>query len=99
MLCDGLRFVQTLQRAVMALVQFPSANDRDPHQVHLVQHAPKGTDGAFQHRGVSHVEGDAGRLQQATRFPGLCAALFGQVDVRPTREQVFQVPGALPMSG
>jgi hypothetical protein len=33
------------------------------------------------------------------RFASLGAALFGEVDVRPTREQVFQIPGALPMSG
>ncbi len=52
----GLGLVETLQRAVVPLVEAPGAMHRDPHQVHLVERDPQRADGAFEDRRVGDIE-------------------------------------------
>ena len=54
-----LRLVQTLQRAVVPLVQPPVLLDRNPEQVELVERDPARADRALEHRRVGDVEGEA----------------------------------------
>ena len=49
---------EALERAVMALVEPPGVLDRQPHQVHLVEHDPEGPDRPFQHGDIGEVEGE-----------------------------------------
>src|SRR6478609_11251155 len=98
MLLDGLRLVQALQRAVVALVQPPALLHRQPHAVHLVEGNPQGADGALQQRGVGVVEADAGGPEFAARLARLFTALIRKIDVVPAREQVGDVPLALAMA-
>src|SRR5512133_1004204 len=78
----------------MALVETPRAVDRDPHQVHLVEHRPEGPDGALEDRRVGYVEGVALLLQDLAAFLGFLATLLGEIDVRPAGEAVLLVPRA-----
>jgi hypothetical protein len=89
----GFALVQALQGAVVALVQAPVVLDRQPHHVHLVQRQPQRADGALEHRGVGQVEGEAGFAQLPAGAWLRLDAFFGQVDVGPAGEAVFQVPG------
>jgi hypothetical protein len=82
-------FVQTLQGTVMALIEPPVANHRNPHSIHLVEHQPQGTyrtleDGCV--RDIELVAKFGKKLSGSNRFVG---AFFGQVDVCPARKQVF----------
>ena len=61
----GLRLVQPLQRAVVALVQPPVLGDRDPELIHLVERDAERLDRALQHRREREVEGVARRLSSA----------------------------------
>src|SRR6478609_10706586 len=98
MLLDGLRLVQALQRAVVALVQPPALLHRQPHAVHLVEGDPQGADGALQQRGVGVIETDARGLQFTAGLAGFLPALVGKVDIVPPGEQVGDVPQALAMA-
>ncbi|MOA19644.1 hypothetical protein D3C78_1400420 [compost metagenome] len=88
----GFGFIQALQRAVVAFVQAPVHAHRGVHGVHGVQRDPQRADGALEHRRVGQVEGIAFFLQQLTGLAGLFTAGFGQVDVGPAGEAVFQIP-------
>ena len=89
---SGFRFVQTLQRTVVTLVQFPGFLNRQPGLIQFVQHVPQGVDGTFQHRGVSKIKGEAFILQQFTCRFGFAYAFLRQINVVPTGETVFVVP-------
>ncbi|KAG1249599.1 hypothetical protein G6F65_019075 [Rhizopus arrhizus] len=88
----GFSLVQALQGAVVALVQAPVHAHRGVHGVHGVQRDPQGTDGALEQRRIGQIEGVTLFLQQFAGLAGLFAAGFGQVDVRPAGEAVFQIP-------
>ena len=83
-----LRLVEALQRAVVALVEAPVTDDRDPHAVHLVEHDPQRPDGTLQDRGVRDIEFDAEVPELSPRGRGLVDALVRQVDVRPAGEKI-----------
>src|SRR5208337_2768392 len=68
-------FVEALQRPIMSFVQPPVALNGNPHEVHLVQHAPQRAYCPFQHRGEGDVEGISLLLKQEARFLGLLSAL------------------------
>jgi hypothetical protein len=85
--------VQALQAAVVALVQAPVVDHRQPGAVHLVECMPQCPDGALEHRGVGHVELEAGLLQQPAGLLRLGHAGVGERHVGPAGEAVFQVPG------
>ena len=69
--------------------------DRNPHEVHRVEHDPERADGALQHRRVRDVEDESLFLEHAGSALRLGDALFGQIDVGPSGKAVFLVPGAL----
>ena len=85
--------VQTLQAAVVALVQLPGLDHGQPGAVHLVQRQPQGADGPFEHAGIGHIEFIAFGLEQAACVAGLFHAGGGQIDIGPAGEAVFEVPG------
>src|SRR5688572_7938022 len=95
---DGLRLVEPLQRAVVTLVQTPAALDRKPHLVELIERDPERADRPLEHRGERLVEGDALGAEQTSGLLRLEQALRRKIDVDPAREQVLEVPGALPVS-
>ena len=90
--------VQSLQGAVVTLVQLPGLDLGDPFQAHFLQHDPQRLDGAAQHRGVSDVEDIAAFVKQPSCLERLSTAQVGQADVRPAGEAVLQVPCALSMT-
>ena len=56
--------VESLQGAVMPLVEPPAVHHRQPSAVHLVEHMPQGAGGALEHAGVSHIKIKTGSLEQ-----------------------------------
>jgi len=93
---DGhFRFIQALQIAVVTLVQLPGPDHRDPFQAHFFHDDPQGFDGPLEDRGIGQVEGVSFGLEQLAGIVGLFQPQFGQADIRPPCEPVFQVPGAL----
>ena len=94
-LFGGLGFVQSLQRAVVTLVQLPGARDGNPLLVEFLENDPQGFNGAAQDGGVGRVENVAALAQELPRAVGFRHTLFGETDVGPAGEAVFQVPGAL----
>jgi len=91
-LLERFRFVESLQVAVMLFVQFPGTFDRQPHQIHLIQGNPQRADRTFENRCEGAIEFDAFVFDQLTGRFRFLASLVGQIDVRPTREAVFEVP-------
>src|SRR5690606_13084364 len=94
-LLHGLSLIEALQRAVVTLVQAPAPLDRQPHEVHLVQHDPRGADSALEDRGEDEVELEPLLLEKPPGFARLITARVGQVDVDPAGKKVLQVPDAL----
>ncbi len=90
--------VEPLQRPVVAFVQAPVADHRNPHQVHRVHHDPEGPDGPFEHRGVGHIKREALGRQEPGGVAGLGDPFRGQIHVSPSGEPVFAVPDALAVS-
>ena len=91
----GLLLVQTLQRAVVALVQAPAFGLRHPQLAAFFQHDVAGFDGAGQHRRERLVEFVAGSGELLPRRLRFGNAFFAQIDVAPAGKQVFGVPFAL----
>ena len=90
-----LGLVEALERPVVPLVEAPAPLHRDPHEVHPLERDPERPDGPFQDRGVGHVEDVAALLQELRPGDRLLQTLRREVHVRPPREAVLEVPGAL----
>ena len=82
----------------MPLVQSPRTADRDPFPCAFVERELGGTDRAHLDGGVDDVGPYLRVREVAPAAARLVATLAGEVDVDPTREQVLQVPLALPMA-
>ena len=95
MLGGGVGLVETLERAVVTLVEAPGLVDGQPRAVHLVQNDVQGVDGALQERRVADVEVIALLLEGLAASSGLGAAGVGEVHVGPAGEEVELVPLAL----
>src|SRR5690606_24724262 len=91
----GLRLVESLQRAVMALVEPPMPLDGDPREIHLVEDQPQRADRTNEHGRERDIEDEARFLQRAARLGRLATPLLGEVDIRPPGEQILEVPFAL----
>ena len=98
MLRRGLRLVQSLQRAVVPLVQPPVLGHGDPELIHLVERDVQRLDGALQYGCECQIEHEARLLHQPARFPRFGAPLLGKIDVLPAGESVFLIPGGLTVS-
>src|SRR5262245_57352411 len=90
----GLGLVQSLQGAVVPLVQPPAPFDRNPELIQLVERDPTRANRALEDRCVGDVEDVAAVAQQLAGCQRFLAALLAQVDVSPAGEAVFLVPGA-----
>jgi hypothetical protein len=77
------------------LIELPAALDGHPHEVHFIEDDPQRANRPLQDGGKRHVETDAARPEVPSGGPGLSTPLVRQVDIRPSREEVFQIPGAL----
>jgi hypothetical protein len=91
----GLGLVQALERSVVALVEPPALVHGQPEQVHALERDGERADRALQERGVGHVEGVALGAEEPRRLLRFPDALRREVDVRPAREPVLEVPRAL----
>src|SRR5208282_1365231 len=85
--------VESLQGAVMAFVEAPVVVDRNPHQVHLVEHQPERADGALEDGGERAIKLESCRVQNAAGLSRLALTLGGQIDIGPACEPVLLVPG------
>ena len=94
----GLGLVQTLQRAVVPLVQLPAAYHGNIFLPHFAQCQGKGVIRPLQIGGIRQIEMEALCLHQLTGGPCLFDPLGGQVHVRPAGEAVLQVPFAFSMA-
>ena len=88
----GLRLVQSLQGAVVPLVQAPIAAHRQPHLIQLLQRQPQRADGAFEYGRISLVEDEPVFLEHLPGTAGLGLALLGEVHIVPAGKPVFQIP-------
>ncbi len=88
-------FVQPLQGAVVALIEAPTVDHRQPGALHALEHVPQGVRGALQHAGVGQVKVKATRLKQLAGGLGLLHPRWGQRHVGPAGESVFKVPSGL----
>src|SRR5215208_2745806 len=94
-LCGRLRLVQSLQRAIVTLIQAPGFVDGDPQHVHLVERNPQRANRALQDGRVGDVELKLLGAHEPAGLARFRAAVLSQVHVGPTGETVVLIPGAL----
>src|SRR3546814_3174839 len=92
MLRRGLRLVETGETAIVTLVEAPVLGHRQPQPPHRFEREVQCLDRPRLDRGEAGVGRDTLCLHQLARRPGLRRALFGDVDVPPAGEAVFEVP-------
>ena len=92
----GRRFclVETLECAVVPLVQPPRAVHGNPQEIHFVERHPERADRALEDRRVGNVELEFFRGHQSSGLLGFETAFVAQIDVGPPGESVFTIPGA-----
>lgn len=88
----GIGLVETLQRAVVALVELPGFDDGQPLAIHLAEHDVEGVDRALEARSVADVKVETGFFEGSTACGGFFAARVGELYVGPAGEQVEFVP-------
>ena len=88
----GVGLVESLQGAVVALVELPGLDDGQPLAIHLGEHEVQGVDGALEARGVADVEVEAGVPEGPPACRGLLPAGLGELDVGPAGKEVEPVP-------
>src|SRR5438093_3419244 len=86
----GLRLVQALEVAVLALVERRVALGRQRPDAGRLEREARGLDRARQDRGVQLVDPVPAEL--LTRLPGFGLAAWREGDVDPAREAVLEVP-------
>ena len=92
MLRRGIGLVETLQRAVVALVELPGLDDGQPFAVHLGEHDVEGMDCPLEARGVADVKVETRFFEGSTACGGFFAARVGELNIGPAGEQVEFVP-------
>src|SRR5215467_6853384 len=88
-------FIEPDKIAIVAFVQRLILENRDRRLAQLGQHQVERALRAFERGRKCDVELDSLRLELTPGLASLGDALFGEVDVAPTGEQIFQVPIAL----
>ena len=91
-LCRGIGLVETLQRAVVALVELPGFDDGQPLAIHLAEHDVEGVDCALEARGVADVKVETRFFEGTAACCRLFAARVGELNIGPAGEQVELVP-------
>lgn len=79
----------------MLFVQPPSLLDRNPVQIHAVEHAIQRLDGPLQIGSIGLAERESLPAEQFPCLAGLGHSPLGQIDIGPSREPVLQIPLAL----
>ena len=97
LLCE-LALVAPGERSRVLLVERGALVHGHPGLVERREHQTRGADRAAQRGCVHDIEKNALRAQQLSRLARLDDALLGQVDIHPAREQVGQIPFALPVA-
>src|SRR5690606_25266700 len=90
-----LLLVQSLEGAVVALIETPVTTDRDPVEAHLPQGDLGGVGGTQQKRRVENAESVPVLGHQLPRPARLFLPLLGEGDIGPAGEQVLEIPGRL----
>lgn len=88
----GIGLVETLQRAVVALVELPGFDDGQPLAIHLAEHDVEGMDRALEARGVADVKVETRFFEGTAACGGFFAARVGELNIGPAGEQVEFVP-------
>ena len=88
----GIGLVETLQRAIVALVELPGFDDGQPLAIHLAEHDVESVDRALETRSVADVKVETGFFEGAAVCRRLFAARVGELDIGPAGEQVELVP-------
>ncbi|CUN74125.1 Uncharacterised protein [Collinsella aerofaciens] len=88
----GIGLVETLQRAVVALVELPGFDDGQPFAIHLAEHDVEGVNCTLETRGVADVKVETGFFEGAAACGGFFTARVGELDIGPAGEQVEFVP-------
>lgn len=97
-LLRSFELVKTLEGTIGALIEAPGLVMRDPKRIHFFRHHVVGLDGSREHRCVSKVEFETILLEQLTCLLCFFHTLRSEVDVVPSSESVFKVPGGLAMT-
>ena len=79
----------------MPLVQSPSVDNGDVHQVKPLKDNPQSFDGPLQRRRVGQIEGEALLLEKLGTGLSLSDSTLGQRDIDPTGEEILLVPSRL----
>src|SRR5215207_8663881 len=82
----------------MTFIQLPGIRNRYPLEIHFLQNNPQGLNGAAQHRSICHVENIATFFKKSACLERFCPSKLGETNIRPARETVLKVPGALSMA-
>ena len=98
MLLRSFELVETLESTIGALIEAPRLVMRDPKRFHFFRHHVVGLDSSREHRCVSKVEFETILLQQLACLFCFLDTLGCEVDVVPSSESVFKVPGGLTMT-
>ena len=88
-----VRLVQALKRPVVALIQAPAMDYRQPGPVHLVKAMPQRTGCPLEHAGVGQIKLVGVLAQQPTSSFCLLDTGAGQVHIGPAGKTVLQIPG------
>lgn len=94
-LVDGLLLVESLQRAVVTLVELPGLRDGYPHAVGLLEDVPQRAYRALLQRRECHVRLKSRLLDQPPGLDDLLVPLGGERHVDPAGEFVLEVPRRL----
>ena len=79
----------------MAFVEAPGIVLRDPGFPEFLEGIIHRVVGAFQDRGERDIERISLFFHEDARFVGFFDSVFGEFDVRPAGEEVFEVPFTL----
>ena len=90
----GFRFIETLEGAVMALVEAPIFFHWDPELIEFRENAPERIESAFKNGNVGNIETETFFFEEFAGGLGFGAAFVAEFDVVPTSEAVFFFPGA-----
>ncbi len=88
------RFIESLEGAIMTLVEAPVFFHWDPELVEFRENAPERVESAFENGNVGDIEAEPFFFQEFAGGLGFGAAFVAEFDVVPTSEAVFFVPGA-----
>jgi hypothetical protein len=79
----------------MSFIETPSIDDRNVHQIDLLQDNPESLDGTLECTRVGLVKSESFTLEQLSPFVSLFQALLRQRAVNPSREAILVIPGTL----